>query len=133
MKTTLSDVMTPFPYTVGADASVETARSLLRAHGVRHLAVVHQSEIVGVISERDINLAIALHDERHSPVVVPVFAVCSKPAYVVDRSEPLPHVLRTMATNRYGCCLVTKNDKLAGIVTTIDACRLLAETLEAEH
>ena len=38
-------------------------------------------------------------------------------------------VARTMAENRIGPAIVTKNDKLVGIFTVTDACRALAEVL----
>ncbi len=129
MQPKLSEVMTPFPYSVSPDVSAHTAHDLLNKHGVRHLAVLHQGEIVGVLSDRDVNLALQLDDGKEAANRTPVFAICSKPAYVVDANESLKHVVQTMAEHRFGCALITSERKLAGILTTTDVCRLLAERL----
>ncbi len=130
MSLTLTEAITPFPYTVDAKQSAETAHSLLVKHKVRHLAVVHEGDIVGVLSDRDVSQALSM--ESGEKGLTPVFTLCSKPAYVVDKSEPLAKVVREMANHHYGCALVTEDGKLVGIVTTTDVCRLLADHLEAQ-
>jgi CBS domain-containing protein len=49
---------------------------------------------------------------------------------IVPASTPVAIVARTMADNRIGSAIVTKNDKLVGIFTVTDACRALAEVLQ---
>jgi len=51
---------------------------------------------------------------------------------VVPASTPVSTVARTMADNRIGSAIVTKDGKLVGIFTVTDACRALAEVLEGE-
>ncbi len=127
MPLTLADAITPFPYTVDAKQSANTAQTLLERHKVRHLAVVYDGQIVGVLSDRDVRQVMTLEGGERG--LTPVFALCSKPAYVVDKSEPLSSVLGEMARHHYGCALVTEDGKLSGIMTTTDVCRLLAERL----
>jgi predicted transcriptional regulator len=51
--------------------------------------------------------------------------------YVVDIDTPLDEVLVALADSHRGAALVVmKNDKLAGILTTSDVCRLLADLLQ---
>ena len=45
------------------------------------------------------------------------------------RLDPVATVARTMADNRIGSAIVTKNDKLVGVFTVTDACRASAEVL----
>ena len=130
MDFTLELVMTPSPVTIHADASVEVAHQLLMQHHVRHLPVEHAGEIIGVLSERDVNLALSLTGEATAPVSV--FSLCSKPAYLVDKSEPIALVLRTMAEHRYGCVLVTQYGRLVGIASASDLMRGMAIWMERE-
>lgn len=127
--TTLEQAMTPFPYTIDAKQSAETADTLLKKHRVRHLAVMAEGEVIGVLSDRDVAHAMAMDSGERG--LTPVFTLCSKPAYVVDKSEPLARVVRTMAEHHYGCVLVSDQGQLSGILTTTDVCRLFAEQLEA--
>jgi CBS domain-containing protein len=51
--TRLDEVMTRMPITVGPEESIDTARSMMRRHGFRHLAVVEGDEPVGMVSSRE--------------------------------------------------------------------------------
>ena len=52
---TVADVMTPDPHTVGPDATVEDAATLLHAHDVSRLPVVDDDDhLVGIIARGDI-------------------------------------------------------------------------------
>ncbi len=53
-------------------------------------------------------------------------------AHVVDLEASLADAAGYMADHRQGSVLVTRRGKLAGVFTSTDACRVLAELLEAE-
>ncbi len=128
MDFTLDQVMTELPYTIDARQSAENAHEMLVRHRVRHLPVEERGEIIGVLSDRDVNLALSLNGEGTKPVSV--FSLCSKPAYIVDKGEPLALVLRTMAEHCYGCVLVRDRGRLTGIATATDLLRWMAVWLE---
>jgi CBS domain-containing protein len=50
--------------------------------------------------------------------------------YVVDVDTPLDEVLLHLAESHVGSALVVKNGKLAGILTSGDVCRTLADLLQ---
>ena len=122
--------MTPFPYSIDVDAPLAQAHDLMRKHQFRHLPVTSDQAIVGVLTDRDINLVLGPDfgspDERELRVRD---AYLERPC-VVPASTPVAIVARTMADNRIGSAIVTKHDKLVGIFTVTDACRALAEVLE---
>ena len=64
--TTLKDVMTGGMYTVTMDTSMEQCMALMKTHGIRHLPVVEEGQLVGVVSMRDVMFA-AL-DDRESEI-----------------------------------------------------------------
>jgi len=51
--TPLSAVMTPCPITVDLDTSVRDALRSMFCNGLRHLPIVHDDHVVGVVSMRD--------------------------------------------------------------------------------
>jgi CBS domain-containing protein len=53
----VADWMTNDPTTVEAEADVRTARDLMLAGGFRHLPVLEEGELVGIVSIRDISRA----------------------------------------------------------------------------
>lgn len=51
--TRLDAVMTPCPITVGPDTAVRDALRSMHANGLRHLPIVEDGRVVGVVSMRD--------------------------------------------------------------------------------
>ncbi|HXF84228.1 MAG TPA: CBS domain-containing protein [Anaerolineales bacterium] len=56
--TLVKDVMTSDMYTVTMDTSVEQCMALMEAHHIRHLPVVENNQLVGVVSIRDVMAAV---------------------------------------------------------------------------
>jgi CBS domain-containing protein len=51
--TPLREVMTREPCTIGPDEPLESARSLMRRDGLRHLPVVENAVLIGIVSSSD--------------------------------------------------------------------------------
>ncbi|MFT5207849.1 MAG: CBS domain-containing protein, partial [Candidatus Omnitrophota bacterium] len=54
---------------------------------------------------------------------------CILSPHTVDVDANLYEVADAMAKYRYGCVIITKDNAVAGIFTTVDACKLLAKLL----
>lgn len=120
-KPPLAAVMTPFPYAIDVEARIAEAATMMEKHAIHHLPVTAGTEIVGMISARDL-----ADRDTHQRLVREVFTA---DPYVVDLGTPLDEVLFTMATRHLGSAIVTRHGKLAGIFTTVDACRSFAAFL----
>ncbi len=118
--------MTPFPYSVDLQASLGEARELMDAHGIHHLPVTSQRAVVGVITDRDLRRAVG-DSAAQSPLTVADVYISE--VYVVDLNAPLAEVLLTMARRHIGSAIVTRDGKLAGVFTSVDACRCFGEFL----
>jgi len=55
--TLVKDVMTARMYTVTMDTSVEQCMALMETHHIRHLPVVENDQLVGMVSIRDVMVA----------------------------------------------------------------------------
>jgi acetoin utilization protein AcuB len=120
--------MTASPQTIGEDQPMALAHQLMREHRVRHLPVLRGSKVVGVVSDRDLNTIETLADV--DPRRVHVSEAMSPEPYVVSPDAALDEVVSTMADKKYGSVIVTQNDKVVGIFTTVDACRAFADLLQ---
>jgi CBS domain-containing protein len=122
-------VMTPFPHTIGHEASLADARARLEEWGVRQLPVLREGTLAGVLSARDIDVA-----ERLGAVLdeVDVWTLAEREPTVVDLNERLDQVLAQLATRRARCALVTREGRPAGILTATDVASLLEARLRAE-
>jgi acetoin utilization protein AcuB len=123
-KSTIGEVMTPQPYTIGCDQTLETAHAMMRAHGIRHLPVLERGEIVGVLTQRDLYF---LETIKGVDVATDkVNDAMTQDSYTVSPETPLDEVASTMAERRLGCAVVVERGRVVGIFTATDALRLLA-------
>lgn len=125
-------VMTPFPYHIDAAASLAVAERMMDEHDIRHLPVFENGDVVGIISERDLERAKIPGHPLREETELTVGDLCTRQPYFVDISDPLDRVLDALAEKRLGSALVLKDGDLAGIFTSMDACRLLAQTLREQ-
>jgi len=126
---TVGEVMTPYPIVVHLNDHVTTARELMESHGIRHLPVLSEGKPVSVVSDREIQAALALMSGEQ--MELRVGDVCAMEGYIVDTSTPLDVVLQTMTARKLGSVLVTKDSRTAGIFTAVDACRELLKHLQS--
>ena len=121
--------MTPFPYHVRTDDPISAVERLMEEHGIRHVPVQDGGRVVGIITERDlhhlVNPALPQRDRdriRARDVLVP-------DPYVVEMSAPLDLVVAEMSRRQIGSAIVVRQQRLAGILSVTDVCRVLAEIL----
>jgi acetoin utilization protein AcuB len=126
-KTSIGKFIQQRPYTVSCEEPISVAEKLMRMHNIRHLPVMDGKRIFGIVSDRDLRLAKAAHGARITARQMLLKDICIFDPYVVDENEPLDAVLTTMFRKRLGSAIITSKKEIAGIFTTTDACRLLAE------
>lgn len=101
---------------------------LMRLHEIRHLPVVAQGRVVGLISQRDVLFTSSLDAVDLAQVLVA--EAMRRSPYVVDPEENVDVVAREMARRKIGSAVVAHNDKLLGLFTTTDALLALAAVVE---
>lgn len=121
--------MTPFPYSLGPEDSLDTARRMLKKHRIRHLPVMVKGSPAGVITDQDMRRAAADDGSGAEPKVGDL---ALSEACEFDISAPLDMVLSEMATRLLDSALVLKGGRLVGIFTSTDACRAFADFLRRE-
>ena len=130
MTTTIADFMSPVPLTIGKQQTLAVAHEMMRRKQVRHLPVLEEGRLVGVVSLGDLHLVETLPDCPPDGVLV-CEAMTSNP-YSVSPDAPLAEVARVMAERKIGCALVMDNGHVAGIFSTVDALDALASMLDLE-
>lgn len=127
----LKAAMTPFPYYVQLDTTLNTVKKLIQDHNIHHIPVMSSGEIVGVITGKDIEAREKMGVDDFEKTLEVLHVHIAKP-YIVDINEPFENVLLTMADKHIGSAVITKHGKLVGVFTYIDACRYFGEYLKAK-
>lgn len=118
---TLAHVLTPFPHHIDSQAPISEAQVMMQAHSIRHLIVMNDDDIAGLLSERDIQKHTGLGHINSDELVVS--DICVNTVVVADIHDPLDKILDAMAEQHLGSVVVLKNGELSGIFTNIDACK----------
>jgi acetoin utilization protein AcuB len=103
----------------------------MRERGVRHLPVIDDGKVTGVVSQRDLYLLETLRGVDAARELVEE-AMSSEP-FLVEPDAALEDVAEAMASHRHGSALVVADGVVVGIFTTTDALRALATLLRANR
>lgn len=120
--------MTYLPKTITHDQTIVQAKDLMKKLHIRHLPVMKQGKLIGILTDRDINLVsqfIAIHPERTR-----VEDACTPEPYSTSPDTFLTDVVTYMAEHKLGSALIVENEKLVGIFTELDAYRAIADLFE---
>lgn len=129
---TLARYMTRKPWTIDRKAKMAEAHRLMREHQIRHLPVVEEGRVVGVVSMRDLHLLETLPGV--TPEEVDVEDAMSTELFVATEDDELADIVERMVEARVGSAVVMGPgpDGLVGIFTSVDAMRALADILRRE-
>jgi CBS domain-containing membrane protein len=112
--------------------NLETAERLFRKYHIRHIPVVTDDVIVGMLSYTDLlRLSFADITENNEDADVLVYnmftikQVMKKAIVSVSSSDSIKDVAEILATKEFHALPVVDNNKLVGIVTTTDLIKYL--------
>ncbi len=117
----IKDIMQECPVTIQPDAQLGVARDLMAESKIRHLPVVENDQVVGVLTDRDIsNYAERTGESIWSGGLHPVSAAMETVVETTSSEESIADAMARLASDKIGCLPVLLNGKLVGIVTTTD-------------
>ncbi len=125
----IREIMRPGPYTIDHNATLGAAQRLMTRSRVRHLPVLGDGRLVGILSERDVLAARAAAGADDDWWALRVRAAMRMPAQTAGPDEALNEIAGRMADGKLGAMPVVERGKLLGLVTISDV--LDAEVREA--
>lgn len=126
----ISKYMTTSPFSIGAKETVSRALEMMQDKDIRHLPVVRDSQVIGMLSERDVKTVLSLVIPGMNTNKILAEDVCADKPYTTKPEALLSEVASEMAEKKYGSAVVLDQGKLVGIFTAMDACKALAEICE---
>jgi acetoin utilization protein AcuB len=124
------DIMSVAPVTIPASASVCTARTLMQQCNIRHLPVLEDGRLVGILSDRDVRLllpspATSLSVREIPPLLdkLTVGAVMTRFVMAVTPDCPVTEAIGRILGHKIGALPVLKDRQVVGIMTRTDVLR----------
>lgn len=119
--------MTREVVTVSPGATVAEALDEMGTHGIRHLPVVDDGRLVGVVTDRDLRLA--LDPDGSAPRTATVEDTMTSSPIVVASELPIESAAALLSENRIGCLPVVDDGEIVGILTRSDLLRSLVDLM----
>jgi CBS domain-containing membrane protein len=126
----VKEMMTTEVSTLGRTHTLALADDIMALERIRHLPVLEEGRVVGVVSQRDLfrsALATALgyRQRAHRMLgrTIRVNEVMSAPAITVSPEAMVKEAARLMIEHKIGCLPVVEGHTLVGIITETDILR----------
>jgi acetoin utilization protein AcuB len=128
------DVMHAEVMCVPPGAPLGDAVLLMRRRGIRHLVVVEDGALVGIVSDRDLKRALppgasASSGPAAELAALPVQRVMTRPVITTGPAVSVEEAGRVMVGEKISALPVTEGGRLVGIVTETDVVTLLVRAL----
>ncbi len=120
--------MTASPVTITPDLSVADARDRMLTNRIRHLPVVEEGRLVGLVTDRDLAIVDGLSRRKRDRVLI--HQIMRARPFICGPEDSLVAVARLMIERRVGSVIVVENGAPIGVFTTIDALRRLVEVAQ---
>ena len=128
------DAMTREVITLEPEASAVQALGLCREHGIRHLPIVENGRLVGLVSDRDlrdVSPPRGTGDEENTLGWVRVRDIMSTNLVTIHPLDTIEHAARDIHAHKFNCLPVVAEGALVGIITSSDMTRILIELIGA--
>lgn len=124
------DMMRKTVITATADMSLAQAQQRMQEHRVRHLPVVAQTHLIGLLTDRDLRDALPSavtslgQDEIAQHLKTIAVETCmTTPVQTISSTADAVEAARQLLQTHYGCLPVVDQKHLVGIVTELDMLR----------
>ena len=129
---TVRKIMMGSPVTLTPDDTLDLANNVISLGRIRHIPVVENGKLVGLLSGRDLigaaaNRIFGLNQKSKSALLKTesVKSIMKKRLVTVTPDTPIKDAARLMADKKIGCVPVISAGALVGLVTTTNVLRYL--------
>ena len=128
------EIMMGSPVTLKPDDTLDLANNVISLGRIRHIPVVDDGRLVGMLTERDLIGTAASHifglkQKNKSALLKSVLIkeVMKKRVVTATPETPIKEIAHLMAEKKIGCVPIVSAGTLTGLVTTTDILRYVEE------
>ena len=126
-------------YTVGPDDQVDDAFKLMQRHRIRHLLVVKDDELVGVVTDRDLRREAGdgvdltnMSEVYRVGEKLRIADVMTEDVLTATPDDLTADAARIMVSNQINCLPVVDDDRVVGILTSTDLLAALVHEVDPD-
>ena len=136
----VSDWMTRKVFTVSPDDSIAGAAKLAKEKGIKHLPVIYEERLKGILSDRDIKeyvptkaTSLDVYELHYLLARTKVKEVMKTKVYTTTPDTPIEEAAMLMRDQKIGCLPVIENNKIVGIISDRDIFKVLVDITGVKH
>lgn len=131
LKIPVEEFTSPAAIIIQEETKIPEILSQMREHGCRHIPVVKNTQIVGIISERDVYKK--CYEKSDSAASLIASDIMNRDVYRVQSGTNIDKVVFNMSDKKIGSAIVENSeDDSYGIFTLTDALNALVEIIRNE-
>jgi acetoin utilization protein AcuB len=135
----VSTIMTKNPITISPEDSLQTAQEIFDKFKIHHIPIVYEGDLVGMLSKSDFSFFMrGFKNEEYDKILIDVklqnYKVKSIMTEGLAKLEPEDRInvaLDLFKLNMFHALPIVENNRLVGILTTLDIIKHLAEDNQA--
>ena len=132
----VKDSMTREVVTLSPQTTTGEALALCREKRIRHLPVIEDDLLVGIVSDRDLRSATpALEDPERAEALarIRVHEAMARDVTTALPEDPVEEAANVMREKKIGCLPVVEDEELVGIITSSDVMEALVYLMGAHE
>lgn len=120
----VEEFTSPYVISISSQDTLDTALNLMQENGIRHLPVIDNGDVLGMVSERDV----LTHMGKVWDKIMHVEDIMNSDILSVNANDNLGDVAFALSSQKKGSAVVLDDEgKVYGIFTTTDALNALVE------
>jgi CBS domain-containing protein len=131
---TVRDLMTQNPTTLDRNETLDLAESIMNLGRVRHMPVVEDGKVIGILSQRDLfrsalitSLGFGRKTTGALMKTIKIKEIMTEKVVTISPDASVKEAARQMMEKKIGCLPVLEGDRLVGIVTETDMLQYVVE------
>jgi acetoin utilization protein AcuB len=128
--------MTTEVITLNPDQTLLKAMTLIQQKGIRHLPVVQEGKVVGIVTERDVRKAgasdatsLSIFELHYLIDQIKVSSFMTKKVITVSPDQPIEAAAKLIYDHKIGALPVVDQNQLVGLITSSDILETFIEVL----
>ena len=135
---TVQEIMRTPVISIAPEAGLDRALVMMRTQRIRHLPVVQDGKLVGIVTDRDLRISMVEKDGPQAapkglylPALTKIKTIMVEDVKTVTPFDTVGDAANLMSKHKIGCLPVVEgaNKHIVGIVTETDMLRVLAQLL----
>jgi acetoin utilization protein AcuB len=116
----IKEIMKSGPTSISPETKLGDAYSIMQEQNIRHLPVVEDNRLVGIVTDRDLRLSTSRLAKHPFGPEEAVKNIMNYPVKTTHPSDPIESAAQLMRELKIGCLPVVEEGLLVGIVTITD-------------